>query len=92
MSTIVYFGNYLADQLGKPNKSGAICGFIRIALKEEFSPDVANHPSAMQLTAALQGIFKTKLEKLHWENMGRAIESTVHHIRENQSIFTMQNA
>ena len=92
MSAIVVFGKHLAEKLGKENKSGAICGFLRIAIKEEFSPEAANHPTVEQMIKALDGLFKVKLAKLKWEGLDQAIDETILYIRKNQSVFTMSQA
>lgn len=86
---ILFFGNQLAEALGKKNKSGAICGFIRLALKAEFGEDGVKKITADKLKKAFQGDLSEKLKILNIENMDQIMSKMVKNIDMNQSLFTM---
>ena len=92
MNLITHFGNILANNLQKPEKSGAICGFIRLSLKKEFGEDGISKLTPDKLKSVLQGDLQQKLAILKVNILSKAIESTIKEINRNQSLFTMNQA
>lgn len=92
MNLIAHFGNFLAQELGKPEKSGAICGFMRLALKKEYGDDGVTKLTPEKLKHVLKGELQQKLTILKVNTLSDAINATIKEISRNQSLFTMNQA
>ncbi|UYP46288.1 hypothetical protein NEF87_002573 [Candidatus Lokiarchaeum ossiferum] len=92
LNLIVHFGNFLAQQLGKPEKSGAICGFLRLALKKEYGTEGVDNLTPDKLKQVLQGELQQKLMILKVTTLSDAITATMKEVTRNQSLFTMNQA
>ena len=85
MDAIAFFGDILAEKIGKPNV--ATRGLIRFSLKDEFG--TADDPDYKKLLQAFKNSLKRRLENIGIENASKVSLEMVQELNKNQSILTM---